>query len=97
MEFFTNKKNRDGWYSTKPNNLKKNVFFSYCTKKMPSKRKTNKELSKEDVERLFREYVRTKATILKKEQHTGSKSLVERRVANSLLSYARQAQATVKQ
>ena len=77
--------------------FKKMFFFSYVQKKMPSKRKTNKELSKEDVERLFREYVRTKATILKKEQHTGSKSLVERRVANSLLSYARQVQAIVKQ
>ena len=73
------------------------MFFFLLYKKMPSKRKTNKELSKEDVERLFREYVRTKATILKKEQHTGSKSLVERRVANSLLSYARQAQSIVKQ
>ena len=59
---------------------------------MPAQKRTNKELSQKDVERLFREYVQTRATILNKELRSGRKSLVERRVANSLLSYARQMQ-----
>ena len=50
------------------------------------------ELSQRDVEKLFEQYTKTKAAILKGERTIGKKKLVERRIANSLLSYARNMQ-----
>ena len=56
----------------------------------------DKELSQRDVEKLFEQYTETKAAILKGERTTGKKNLLERRIANSLLSYARSMQQLLR-
>jgi len=74
----------------------RDVFFYAPCSKMAPPSNDDGELSQRDVEKLFEQYTKTKAAILKGERTIGKKNLVERRIANSLLSYARNMQQLLR-
>lgn len=53
------------------------------------------EISKEDVEKLFQEYAETRDAVMRSEATSGKRLLGKRRLANALLSYAREAKRVV--
>lgn len=50
----------------------------------------SKPLTKEELEKMFRDYAKMRASIAKDEAHTGERALVHRRMANSILTYAKE-------
>ena len=50
----------------------------------------SKPLTKEELEKMFRDYAKMKASIAKDETHTGERAIMHRRMANSILTYAKE-------
>jgi len=47
-------------------------------------------LSKDELEKMFHDYARRRASILKDETQTGKRATMHRRMANAVLSYAKE-------
>ena len=50
----------------------------------------SKPLTKEELEKMFRDYAKMRASILKDETQTGERATMHRRMANAVLTYAKE-------
>ena len=48
----------------------------------------SKPVNKEELKKMFRDYAKMRASILKDESHTGERATMHRRVVNAMLTYA---------
>ena len=55
-----------------------------------TKQTMSQPLTKEELKKMFHDYAKMRVSIAKDEKYTGKRALVHRRMANSILTYAKE-------